>query len=61
MTDIEVKDESFEIITLKEKYLRDQLSIAEDAFMKSEVNVLINKDIIKRLNDEISKEHKNTQ
>ena len=54
-------NESFEIITLKEKYLKDQLSIAEDAYMKSEVNVLVNKDIIIRFKDEISKEHNKTQ
>ena len=37
------KDESFEIISNKEKYLRDMLAQAEDSLMKSEFNVLINK------------------
>ena len=55
------KDESFEIITLKEKYLREQLEVAEDSLMKSEFNVLVNKDIIERVIKEIEKEHNNSK
>ena len=43
MTDKEKKDETFEIISLKEKYLRDQLAVAEDSLVKSEFNVRINR------------------
>lgn len=56
-TEEEKVDETFEIISLKEKYLKDQLKIAEDAKMKSEANVSINDAIIGRLNAEIEKEH----
>lgn len=50
------KDESFEIISLKEKYLRDQLAVAEDSLFKSEFNVIINKEIIKIAQKEIKEE-----
>ena len=52
----EEKDESFEIISLKEKYLREQLAVAEDSLMKSEFNVTVNKDIIEIAEAEIKKE-----
>lgn len=52
----EEKDESFEIISLKEKYLREQLAIAEDSLMKSEFNVIINKEIIRITEEELKKE-----
>lgn len=50
------KDESFEIISLKEKYLREQLAQAEDALMKSEFGVLANKEIVKVAEEEFKKE-----
>ena len=52
----EEKDESFEIISLKEKYLREQLVIAEDSLVKSEFNIKINQEIIKITVEEIKKE-----
>ena len=52
----EEKDESFEIISLKEKYLREQLAQAEDALMKSEFGVLANKEIVKVAEEEFKKE-----
>lgn len=56
MINKEEKDESFEIISLKEKYLRDQLAVSEDNLMKSEFNVKINKEVIKIAEEEIKKE-----
>ena len=50
------KDESFEIISNKEKYLRDMLAQAEDSLMKSEFNVLINKQIIRIAEGEVKTE-----
>ena len=50
------KDESFEIISFKEKYLRDQLAIAEDSLMKSEFNVKVNYEIIALTTAELSEE-----
>lgn len=55
MTD-EKKDESFEIISLKEKHLRDQLAAAEDNLMKSEFNVKVNSEVIRIAEEEIKKE-----
>ena len=52
----EEKDESFEIISLKEKYLKDQLAMAEDSLMKSEFNILVNKEVIRIAEAEIKKE-----
>ncbi len=49
-------DESFDIISLKEKYLKEQLAVAEDSLMKSEFNVVINKEVIKLTTAEIKKE-----
>jgi len=56
MTDKEKKDESFEIISLKEKHWRDQLAEAEVNLFKSEGNVLINKKVIEIATAEIKKE-----
>lgn len=50
------KDESFEIISNKEKYLRDMLAQAEDSLMKSEFNVIVNKQIIRLAEGEIKTE-----
>ena len=50
------KDESFEIISLKEKYLKEQLALAEDSLMKSEFNILVNKEVIRIAEAEIKKE-----
>jgi len=52
----EEKDESFEIISLKEKFLKDQLALSEDALIKSEFNVRINKLIIQILKEDIKEE-----
>jgi len=52
------KDESFEIISVKEKYLREQFASAEDALMKSEFGVLANKEIVKIAEAELLKEQK---
>ena len=52
----EKKDESFEIISDKEKHLRDMLAQAEDSLVKSEFNVLINKEIVRLSKEEIKKE-----
>ena len=52
----EEKDESFEIISLKEKYLKEQLVMAEDSLMKSEFNILVNKLVIIVAEAEIKKE-----
>jgi len=52
----EKKDESFEIISLKEKYLRDQLALAEDSLIKSEFNVSVNEKIVQICEAEIKKE-----
>ena len=52
----EKKDESFEIISLKEKFLKDQLAISEDALIKSEFNVRINKLISQILREDIKEE-----
>jgi len=49
-------DKSFEIISLKEKYLREELAIAEVNLFKSEFNVLINKEAIRLAEEEIKKE-----
>ena len=50
------KDESFEIISLKEKYLKEQLALAEDSLMKSEFNILVNKEVIRIAEAEIKEE-----
>ena len=50
------KDESFEIISEKEKIWRDDLVSAETNFLVSEKNVLINAEIIKVAKAEIKKE-----
>jgi len=52
----EEKDESFEIISIKEKYLRDQFTQAEDALMKSEFGVRVNKEIVRVAEAELKKE-----
>ena len=52
----EEKDESFEIISLKEKYLKEQLALAEDSLMKSEFNILVNKEVIRIAEAEIKEE-----
>ncbi len=56
MTEKEKKDESFEIISLKEKYLREQLAVSEDSLMKSEFNVKVNREIIEIAKEEIKEE-----
>ena len=54
----EEKDESFEIISLKEQYWRDQLLEAETNLFKSEGNVRVNKFLIKLASEEVEKEAK---
>ena len=56
MNEPEKKDESFEIISDKEKMWRTDLEEAEKNLMISEKNVLINKEIIFIANAEIRKE-----
>lgn len=53
---IEEKDESFEIISVKEKYWRDQLIGAESNLFKSEGNIRISKEVIRIAKEEIKKE-----
>ncbi len=50
------KDESFEIISIKEKYLREQFALAEDSLMKSEFGVLANKEVRRVAEEELKKE-----
>ncbi len=50
------KDESFEIISIKEKYLREQFALAEDSLMKSELGVLANKEVRRVAEEELKKE-----
>lgn len=50
------KDESFEIISNKEKFLREELEKAEDNLMKSSLNVKIAIEVIKITKEEIKKE-----
>ncbi len=52
----EEKDESFEIISVKEKHWRNQLLEAESNLFKSEGNVRISKEIIKIAEEEVKKE-----
>jgi hypothetical protein len=52
----EEKDESFEIISIKEKYWRDQLAEAESNLFKSEGNVKVSKKVIRIAEEEIKKE-----
>jgi len=52
----EEKDESFEIISVKEKYLREQFALADDAVMKSEFGVLANKEVRRVAEAELKKE-----
>ena len=52
----EKKDETFEIISVKEKYLREQFALAQDALMKSEFGVLANKEVLKVAEAELKKE-----
>ena len=54
-------DESFEIISEKEKYWRDQLLEAETNLFKSEGNVLVNKMLIKIADEEVKKEAKKNE
>ncbi len=59
MTDkAEEKDESFEIISVKEALWRKHFAEAEDSLLKSEANVLINKAILKIAEEELKKEQK---
>ena len=53
-----LKDETFEIISLKEKYWRGQLLEAESNLFKSEGNVRINEMLIKIATEEVDKEAK---
>lgn len=55
----EDKDESFEIISLKEKYWREQLAEAESNLFKSEGNIMISKEVIRIAEEEVEKEAKN--
>ena len=52
----EEKDESFEIISEKEKLWRDDLVSAETNFLVSEKNMIVNAEIIKVAKAEIKKE-----
>ena len=52
------KDESFEIISLKEKYWREQFLEAESNLFKSEGNVRVNKMLIVIATEEVEKEAK---
>ena len=56
--DTEEKDESFEIISEKEKYWRDQLVEAETNHIKSESNLAISKLMIELAKEEVAKEAK---
>ena len=56
MTEEEKKDESFEIISEKEKLWRDCLVEAETNHIKSEANMLQNAVIIKLAKEERDKE-----
>ena len=49
-------DETFEIISKKEKYWREQLLEAESNLFKSEGNVRINQMLIKIASEEVEKE-----
>ena len=52
----EEKNEDFEIISVKEKYWRDQLLAAEENLFKSEGNVRIAKEVIRIAKEEVEKE-----
>lgn len=52
------KEEDFEIISLKEKYLRDEYAKAEDNLMKSELNVKIGEAVREIMEAELKKEAK---
>ena len=52
----EKKDESFEIISEKEKLLRDALVDVETNYIKSEINNLMCADLIEFYKKEIAKE-----
>ena len=53
---IEEKDESFEIISEKEKFWRDELVKAETNYITAEASITINSLIIKQAKEEIKKE-----
>ncbi len=55
-TEEETKDESFEIISEKEKHWRDTLVKAETDFIRSESNLAISKLMIKLAKAEVAKE-----
>ena len=50
------KDESFEIISEKEKYWRDELVKAETRYIEAEAALIINDKIILTAKEEIKKE-----
>jgi len=52
------KDESFEIISEKEKLWRDYLVEAETNYLKSEASMLQNQEMITLAKEEIAKEAK---
>ncbi len=52
----EEKDESFEIISEKEKLWRDCLVEAETNYLKSEASMLQNAEMIKLAKEEVKKE-----
>lgn len=56
MTTEEPKDKSFEIISVKEKYLREQFALADDSLIKSEFGVLANKKVREVAEAELKKE-----
>ena len=58
MTEEEEKDESFEIISEKEKLWRDYLIEAETNYIKSEASMLQNEAMIKLAKEERDKEAK---
>jgi len=49
-------DESFEIISEKEKYWRDQLVKAETSYITAEANMVIGKAVMDIAKEEIKKE-----
>ena len=52
----EEKDESFEIISVKEKYLRQQVANAEGQKIAAEFGVLVNTELLKIAEAELKKE-----
>jgi hypothetical protein len=52
------KDESFEIISEKEKYWRDQLIAAETSYITAEANLAIADKVILLAKEEVAKEAK---